>query len=62
MIESNPSVEEDVENLIIESEEAQLREQINKVPACFRAKAEPTWVFVGKCAMPYSEHLIPFRT
>lgn len=47
--------------LIVKDEEVTLREQIAEVPICWRGTPRRNWVFIGKCAMPGSEHLIPFR-
>jgi hypothetical protein len=53
---------DEVIGLVLEDEASALREQAAEVRECLRNASVPTWVFYGKYAMPYSEHLIPFRT
>lgn len=48
--------------LISKDEVGRLRERVWDIPNCLRGNEEPTWMFVGKCAMPNSEHLIPSLT
>tara|TARA_R100000687_G_C6371235_1_gene128141 strand:+ start:483 stop:662 length:180 start_codon:yes stop_codon:yes gene_type:complete len=47
--------------LIAKNEVNALRKQAAEVPQCVRSTVAPTWVFIGKYAMPDSEHLIPFQ-
>ena len=47
--------------LIAKNEVNALRKQAAVVPQCVRSTVAPTWVFIGKYAMPDSEHLIPFQ-
>ena len=58
----NDSIADEVMDLISEDVEMTLRQEVTEVPECLRNTPVPTWVFTGKYAMPYSEHLIPFRT
>ena len=53
---------EDVSILLAEDAKTTLREEAVEVPVCLRSIPAPTWVFIGKYAMPNSEHLIPFQT
>tara|TARA_R110002072_G_scaffold286932_1_gene452109 strand:+ start:241 stop:420 length:180 start_codon:yes stop_codon:yes gene_type:complete len=46
---------------IAKNEAITLRNQAAEVPQCVRSTVAPTWVFIGKYAMPDSEHLIPFQ-
>tara|TARA_R110001592_G_scaffold309733_1_gene584111 strand:+ start:3572 stop:3733 length:162 start_codon:yes stop_codon:yes gene_type:complete len=51
----------EVIDLIARDKVFTLREQAAEVPQCIRSTVAPTWVFIGKYAMPDSEHLIPFQ-
>ncbi len=49
------------EGLAPEDREVSLRRDASEARESARNTYVPSWVFVGKYAMPYSEHLIPFR-
>lgn len=60
MFEDDPVMNE-VIDLLAEDEEMTLQQEAADVPECLRVIRAPTWMFIGQYAMPYSEHLIPFR-
>ncbi len=67
MITDNSTIEEaeeTVEAQISIDQEIRLREQgldVLRYLHTSHSTEEPTWMFVGKYAMPNSNHLIPFR-
>lgn len=50
-----------VEGFVPEVREVSIRRDASEAVESARNTYVPTWVFVGKYAMPHSEHLIPFR-
>tara|TARA_R110000772_G_scaffold73216_1_gene159413 strand:- start:45121 stop:45309 length:189 start_codon:yes stop_codon:yes gene_type:complete len=61
MFNNDFSTNEVMTGLTAEGDARTLRKQAAEVPECVRSTVAPTWVFIGKYAMPHSEHLIPFQ-
>ena len=58
----NETIVADEADHIPDDEDATLRHNASEAHVCPKDTRNPTWVYFGKCAMPDSEHLIPFRT